>query len=70
MITKIESTKGAMAPTSLIKYKLLNHIKMIKIASTILIKDRYPISLLSIKTLVNTVILQIMIQKSVMLHIL
>ena len=70
MMTKMESTKGAMAPTSLMKYKLLNHIKMIKIASIILIKDRKSISLSLKKTLENTVMLQMMIQKSVMLQIL
>jgi hypothetical protein len=70
MITKIESTKGAIAPMSLIKYRLLNHIKMIKIASIILMKERNLTSLLSTKTLTKTATLQMMMQKSVMLQIL
>lgn len=67
MITKIESTRGAMAPTSLMKYKLLNQMSMIKKASTILMND---LEMSGCSTFKKTTMLQMMIKKSVMLHIL
>jgi len=66
MITKIESTRGAMAPTSLMKYRLLNQITIIKIASMILINSRGT----STNAFVNTMKLQTIMKKSVMLQIL
>ena len=55
-----------MAPTSLMKYKLLNQISMINIASTILMKG----SGTGKNTFVKTTIFATIIKKSVMLQIL
>ena len=66
MITKIESTSGAIAPISLIKYRLLNQIHKIKRVWIIL---RVEMSISTSKS-VKTTILVTTIMKSTMLHIL